>query len=115
MSAILVLIGIALLMASGLPALLEGRRQKAEGRKAPLHQDLGQSGALLLSAFRFLPSAFCLLPLIAGSITGLAGCVIGLVSAPAQITLPWLVPGGAMHLRVDALSAFFAAPVLRWS
>ena len=61
MSAILVLIGIALLMASGLPALLEGRRQKAEGRKAPLHQDLGKSGALLLSAFRFLPSAYCLL------------------------------------------------------
>ncbi|HSY50103.1 MAG TPA: proton-conducting transporter membrane subunit [Thermoanaerobaculia bacterium] len=98
MSAILVLTGIVLCMVSGLPTLYKSGKRKVEGR------NMGRSEALL-------PSAFCLLLSTAGSITGLAGCAIGLVTAPAQITLPWLVPGGAMHLRVDALSAFFAAPV----
>jgi len=104
MSATLVLIGIALLMTSGLPALLKSGNQKPETRSAPLHQNVRRSEALL-------PSAFCLLLLIAGAIIGLAGCAVGLFAATTQITLPWLVPGGAMHLRVDALSAFFAAPV----
>ncbi|HXH41470.1 MAG TPA: proton-conducting transporter membrane subunit [Thermoanaerobaculia bacterium] len=108
MSAILVLIGIALLMASGLPSLYKGRKQKAEGRSDPLLQNGGRSEALLPSAFCFLLSA---LLMILGAIVGLAGCVIGLLAAPAEVTLPWLVPGGALHLRVDALSAFFAAPV----
>ena len=31
--------------------------------------------------------------------------------ASAGLSLPWRIPGGAFAIRVDALSAFFAAPV----
>jgi hydrogenase-4 component B len=81
-SAILVLAGVALLMASGLFALV------------PRH---GGAAATPLT--------------IAGALTGLVGAVLGLVGGPADLLLPWHVPGGALFLRVDALSAFFAAPV----
>ena len=82
MSAILVLVGAALLIASGLPALA-GRR--AGGATMPI---LG-----------------------AGAVTGLAGAILGLAGASGGVSLPWHVPGGALFVRVDALSAFFVAPV----
>src|SRR5581483_11721253 len=47
----------------------------------------------------------------AGAIAGLAGCALGLFAAPAIVNFPWPVPGGAFQVRLDALSAFFAAPV----
>ncbi len=49
--------------------------------------------------------------IIAGAIAGLAGCAFGLLEPAREIALPWLVPGGSFRVRVDALSAFFAAPV----
>ena len=82
MSAILVLIGVALCMASGLPSITPRR---ASGATTPL--------------------------LVAGGVTGLIGAVLGLVAGPTNLSLPWHVPGGALFIRVDALSAFFAAPV----
>jgi hydrogenase-4 component B len=83
MSAALVLAGIALLIASGAPALF-GRRAAAV--TTPL--------------------------LLAGALAGLAGCAIGLGGGtPGAIELPWMIPGAAFHVRIDALSAFFAAPV----
>jgi hydrogenase-4 component B len=81
-SAILVLLGVALCMASGLPSLATRR---ASGATTPL--------------------------IVAGGVTGLIGAVLGLVGGPADLSLPWHVPGGALAVRVDALSAFFAAPV----
>ena len=90
MSAILVLAGVALCMASGLPSLAARR------------------------------ASFATTPLIvAGAVTGLIGAVLGLIGGlngglaggPADLSLPWHVPGGALAIRVDALSAFFAAPV----
>jgi hydrogenase-4 component B len=82
MSAILVAIGALLCIASGLFALLPGR------------------GAIRVTPF----------VIAAGSLAGLAGCALGLTSAPASLTLPWMIPGGELRISVDALSAFFAAP-----
>ncbi len=82
MSAALVLAGIALFMASGLPALA-GRR--AAALTTPL--------------------------LLLGALAGLIGSAIGLAGAPSALELPWRIPGAAFHIRIDALSAFFAAPV----
>jgi hydrogenase-4 component B len=81
-SALLVLIGIALCIVSGFPAIV---MRRTPWIAAPL--------------------------IIAGAIAGLAGCALGLVEPAREIVFPWLIPGGAFHMRVDALSAFFAAPV----
>ena len=57
-------------------------------------------------------AAFLAAPLVVlGSIAGLIGCAMGLFASPTEVMLPWQIPGGAFHVRVDALSAFFAAPV----
>lgn len=82
MSAVLVLIGAVVCIVSGLPALI-GRR--ASVATTPL--------------------------ILAGAATGLAGAVLGLVGRTTGVALPWNIPGGSVGLRVDALSAFFAAPV----
>ena len=82
MSAILVLVGAAICIVSGLPAL-GGRRWSAA--TTPL--------------------------ILAGAATGFAGSMLGLFAKASELALPWQVPGGAVALRVDALSAFFAAPV----
>lgn len=82
MSAALVFAGIALFMASGLPALA-GRR--AAALTTPL--------------------------LLLGALAGLIGSAIGLAGEPSALELPWRIPGAAFHIRIDALSAFFAAPV----
>ena len=49
--------------------------------------------------------------IVTGALAGLAGCALGLAGPPTVVLLPWQIPGGAFHLRVDALAAFFAAPV----
>jgi len=48
---------------------------------------------------------------VSGGIIGLAGCIAGFRGAGAALRLPWQVPMGVAAVRVDALSAFFAAPV----
>jgi hydrogenase-4 component B len=82
MSAALILAGIILLVASGFPALL-GRR--AASLSLPL--------------------------LLLGGVSGLAGSAAGLAGDLASIAVSWAIPGAAFHIRIDALSAFFAAPV----
>jgi hydrogenase-4 component B len=49
--------------------------------------------------------------ILAGAATGFAGTMLGLLTGSSEVALPWQVPGGMVALRVDALSAFFAAPV----
>ncbi len=82
MSALLVLAGVALCMASGLPSLATRRA-----------------------------SAATTVIIVAGGLTGLIGAVLGLTGGPTELSLPWHIPGGAVAIRIDALSAFFAAPV----
>jgi hydrogenase-4 component B len=85
MSALLVLAGVVLCMASGLPSLVTRRTS--------------------------IPTTVII---VAGSITGLIGAVLGLTTGFAgatDLSFPWHIPGGAMAIRIDALSAFFAAPV----
>jgi hydrogenase-4 component B len=49
---------------------------------------------------------------IAGSAIGLVGGVRLIVSGqPEELLAPSFMPGGAMHLQIDALSAFFLLPV----
>ncbi len=83
MSALLILIGALLCMASSLPALLAGR----DGLRAST------------------------VTVIAGALTGLAGSAIGLMSPRSWAAVPWGVPDGVLVVSVDSLSAFFAAPV----
>ncbi len=82
MSAILVITGVVLCMASGLPSLATRRA-----------------------------SAATTVLIVAGGAIGLIGAVLGLIGGTAGLSLPWHIPGGALAIRVDALSAFFAAPV----
>ncbi|MBI2212243.1 MAG: hypothetical protein HYU52_01235 [Acidobacteria bacterium] len=49
--------------------------------------------------------------MVLGAITGLASCALGMTGAARTLALPWLIPGGALTITVDALSAFFATPV----
>jgi hydrogenase-4 component B len=84
MSASLITAGAILCMASGVPALVAGRR-----------------GGLRAST----------IAMIIGALTGLAGCAAGLMTAPTALAARWLVPNGAFRVAVDPLSAFFAAPV----
>jgi hydrogenase-4 component B len=81
MSALLVFIGAMLCVAGGLLALV------ARGRS--------------------LPAAIH----VAGGVIGMAGCALGFSGAPNTLSLSWGIPVGAIAIRVDALSAFFAAPV----
>lgn len=83
MSVTLYATGALLVFASGLAALLPGR-----------------------AVLRLVPWLA-----VAGAIAGLAGCTLGLTGEPAMLALPWMIPGGSLALEVDALSAFFAAPV----
>ena len=86
MSALLLTIGAALCIAGGVLALLVARARRVA---------------------QVLPAAVQ----VAGAMVGLAGCALGLRGTAASLTIPWGVPAGAIAVRVDALSAFFAAPV----
>jgi len=81
LSALLVAIGALLFIASGLVALVRGATRVAAA---------GQ---------------------VIAAITGLTGCALAFRGAAQTLTLPWAIPGGAIAIRLDALSAFFAAPV----
>jgi hydrogenase-4 component B len=56
---------------------------------------------------------------LSGQVGAIAGCVIGLAGAvrilasgqPESLWGPSFMPGGAVHLHIDALSAFFLLPV----
>jgi len=82
MSALLVFIGACLFIVSGLMALTR-------------------------NVARHLPAGIHVL----GSLIGLIGCALGLRGTPETLALPWGIPAGEIAIRVDALSAFFAAPV----
>lgn len=86
MSAALITAAAVLCAISGLPALAAPRESRAACRI---------STALLM---------------IGGAI-GLTGAGLGLGGAVTTLSAPWAIPGGALRIRVDALSAFFAAPV----
>jgi hydrogenase-4 component B len=85
-SAVLITGAAVLCAISGLPALTAPRGSRAACRI---------STALLM---------------IAGAI-GLIGAGLGLAGPTTTLSAPWAIPGGALRIRVDALSAFFAAPV----
>jgi formate hydrogenlyase subunit 3/multisubunit Na+/H+ antiporter MnhD subunit len=81
------LFSLALLFLGGLIAI-------AFQRRAGMAQFAGQVGA------------------IAGSALGLVGAIRVLVSGEAQqASGVWPMPGGSIHLEIDALSAFFLLPV----
>jgi hydrogenase-4 component B len=83
----LVLLGIVVAAASGLPGLLAGRRSMA-----------GQRATTLLAAL--------------GAALGLAG--VGwfwATGASRPIAFPWRVPGAEFRVAVDGLSAVFLVPV----
>lgn len=86
MSAVLIVAAAVVAAMSGLPALLLPR---------------GSRAASLTST---------ILLIIAATI-GEAGAVLGLAGGRSIVSAPWSVPGGALLIRVDALSAFFVAPV----
>ena len=73
---------------------------------------LGGTAAMVLRAH--LRPAQC-----AGQAGAIAGCAIGLAGAvrilasgqPENLWAPSFMPGGAVHLQIDALSAFFLLPV----
>ena len=49
---------------------------------------------------------------LAGSALGLVQALRGLVSGGAESRQwPWHVPGGAFHVQLDVLSAFFLVPI----
>ncbi|HVH74600.1 MAG TPA: proton-conducting transporter membrane subunit [Stellaceae bacterium] len=49
---------------------------------------------------------------VAGSVLGLGGAVRVLATArPESLAAAWPMPGGSLHLEIDALSAFFLLPV----
>jgi len=81
-SAILVIAGVALCVISGLPSLVTRRA-----------------------------SVVTTVIIVSGGVTGLIGAAFGLTWGTAGLSLPWHIPGGALAIRVDALSAFFLAPV----
>jgi hydrogenase-4 component B len=86
MSAMLIVAGAVVAAVSGVPALLFPR---------------GSRGGALSSTIL----------LMIGAAIGAVGALIGLAGHESTVSAPWSVPGGALNIRVDALSAFFVAPV----
>lgn len=87
MIAWLVVAAVALAAASGVPGLFLARSSPSGERVA--------AGALSIAA-------------------ALAFIAIGHVAwtgSPAEVSLPWAVPGGAFAIRLDGLAAFFLAPI----
>ena len=80
---------------AGLALLLIGALAAAALRRRPgLAQIAGQAGA------------------VSGSSLGLAGAVRVLATGrPESLAVGWPMPGGGLHVEIDALSAFFLLPV----
>ena len=77
-------------------------------------------GILLLGAFlALLAGRHPVAATAAGAGSALAGCAVGLVPALRDLLSggvesrqwPWQVPGGAFHVQLDVLSAFFLVPI----
>jgi hydrogenase-4 component B len=49
---------------------------------------------------------------VAASLVGLVACARGVAGIAGALHLPWSMPYGSLSLRMDALSATFAAPIL---
>jgi formate hydrogenlyase subunit 3/multisubunit Na+/H+ antiporter MnhD subunit len=80
---IIILVALGVLVASGLGALAAGGRH-------PLANRVGSLGAL------------------AGCALGLAGTAMSRMLGEApSLRIPWSVPGGELHLEIDALASFF--------
>jgi hydrogenase-4 component B len=72
--------------------------------------------ALLLAPLGRAAQWIATLGTVAGCLVGLLGAVSALVSAPAlPLTAPWQVPGGALIVSIDALSAFFLIPLFAFA
>ena len=83
----LILLAIALLALSGVPALF-GRRRSAVGQH------------------------FAVASMVIGSGMGLWGVGLALMAPdPVALTMPWLLPVGSFSVAIDALSAIFLVPV----
>ena len=82
----LAIAGLVLATASGIPAVLL--------RRHPVLAQRASCGAL-----------------VAGAVLGLTAAVATLATGPVEIHAPWSVPGGALALRLDGLSAIFLLPV----
>lgn len=83
----LTLLGIVLSAGSGLPGLVLSR-----------YRSLGQWISVLLAA--------------AGAVAGLAGVGTFWANGDSRpIDLPWPLPGAAVHVAIDGLSAVFLAPI----
>src|ERR1017187_737420 len=81
------LVAIAILVVSGLAAIFFANRPR-------IATVLGAGGALV------------------GCVLGLEPSFRGLFRASTEsLQLPWHVPGGAFHVQLDALSAFFLVPI----
>lgn len=84
---LLLLIAIVLVAISGLPGLMLGRRTM-----------LGQYAAAALS--------------IAGAAVGIVQTLRGAAAGEAwQMRAPWMLPGAALHVGLDGLSAVFLLPI----
>jgi len=82
----LALAGIALAAASGMPGLFFDRRSTAGERIAVALMTLGAAA-------------------------GIAGAALALARPSDGIRLPWSVPGGALHVQIDAISAMFVLQI----
>lgn len=82
----LVLAAVGLLAGAALVSLLLGRTPRA--------------GTMLAA-----------LGAVGGGAVGLAGALRALSGAPVEVTVPWSVPGGALVVGLDPLSAFFLVPL----
>src|SRR5712691_9668782 len=80
-------VAIGLLVLGGVAAVLLGAR-------SPVAQAAGQAGAISGSA---LGLVVAIRVLVTGQVEGMSGA--------------WPMPGGGLHLEIDALSAFFLLPV----
>ena len=84
---LLILLTIALLGVSGVPALF-GRRRSPVGQR------------------------FAAVALVIGSVMGLFGVGMALAApAPVVLDIPWLLPAGSFAVAIDAVSAIFLVPV----
>lgn len=73
--------------------------------------------ALLLARFARVAQWLAVLGVVAGCGVGLAGALRALASGGAAVerTAPWHVPGGALIVGVDPLSAFFMVPLFAFA
>lgn len=67
--------------------------------------------ALVLARAPRAATLLAVLGAVVGGGLGLVGAVQALGAPPAEVAVPWSVPGGALIIGVDALTAFFLVPL----